>query len=169
MQEKEALKAQITATASAHAVPLPAGAVDWRAWRFRTVTLEGTFDARRQILIDNAVHAGRVGYTIVTPLLLADGRAVLINRGFVVAGPSRAVLPDPKPPPGTVMTVGGPHTFDPGTPGHSGAMPVSPVSITHAVSVSPFGVRSESVSTSVSTGGVSSFASSSPSVSLSVD
>ncbi|HKU86366.1 MAG TPA: SURF1 family protein [Casimicrobiaceae bacterium] len=106
MQQKEALKAQIAATASAPAVPLPAGAVDWRAWRFRTVTLAGTFDARRQILVDNAVHAGRVGYTVVTPLLLADGRAVLVDRGFVPAGPSRAVLPSVPPPSGAVTLSG---------------------------------------------------------------
>ena len=106
MQEKEALEAQIAATASTPAVPLPTGAVDWRAWRFRTVTLSGTFDARRQILVDNAVHAGRVGYTVATPLLLADGRAVLVDRGFVLAGASRAVLPDVPPPSGSVTLRG---------------------------------------------------------------
>jgi surfeit locus 1 family protein len=106
MQEKEALKAQIAATASAPPVPLPSGVVDWRAWRFRAVTLAGTFDARRQILIDNAVHAGRIGYTVVTPLLLEDGRAVLVDRGFVLAGPSRAVLPDVPPPSGAVTLRG---------------------------------------------------------------
>jgi surfeit locus 1 family protein len=102
MQEKEALQALIAATASAPAVPLPTGDVDWRAWRFRAVTLAGTFDARGQILVDNTVHAGRVGYTVVTPLMLADGRAVLVDRGFVLAGPSRAVLPSVPPPSGTV-------------------------------------------------------------------
>jgi len=106
MQEKEALEAQIAATASAPAVPLPPGAVDWRAWRFRSVTLAGTFDAQRQIIIDNAVHSGRVGYTVVTPLLLADGRVVMVDRGFVLAGPSRAVLPNVRPPSGTVTLRG---------------------------------------------------------------
>ena len=106
MQEKQALKAQIAATASAPAVPLPAGAVDWPAWRFRTVTLEGAFDARRQILIDNAVHAGRVGFTVVTPFLLDDGRAVLVDRGFVVAGASRAALPSAQPPRGRLALHG---------------------------------------------------------------
>jgi|KBSMisStandDraft_5_1062788.scaffolds.fasta_scaffold324369_3 surfeit locus 1 family protein len=106
MQEKEALEAQIAATASAPAVPLPPGAVDWRAWRFRSVTLAGTFDAQRQIIIDNAVHSGRVGYTVVTPLLLADGRVVMVDRGFVLAGPSRTVLPNVRPPSGTVTLRG---------------------------------------------------------------
>jgi surfeit locus 1 family protein len=106
MQEKQALEAQIAATASVPAVPLPPGAGDWRAWRFRAVSLAGTFDAERQILIDNAVHAGRVGYTVVTPLILADGRAVLVDRGFVPAGTSRAVLPDVPPPSGTVTLRG---------------------------------------------------------------
>jgi len=106
MQEKEALQAQIAAAASAPAVPLPSGDVDWRAWRFHAVTLAGTFDAQGQILVDNIVHAGRVGYTVVTPLLLADGRAVLVDRGFVLAGPSRAVLPSVPPPSGAVTLRG---------------------------------------------------------------
>ena len=52
------------------------------------------------------MHAGRVGYTVVTPLLLADGRAVLVDRGFVLAGPSRAVLPSVPPPSGAVTLRG---------------------------------------------------------------
>ena len=106
MQEKKALEAQIVATANAPAAPLPPGAADWRAWRFRAVSLAGTFDAKRQILVDNAVNAGRVGYTVVTPLILPDGRAVLVDRGFVPAGASRAVLPDVPPPSGTVTLRG---------------------------------------------------------------
>ena len=40
----------------------------------------------RQILIDNKVHDGRAGYHVVTPLALADGRVVLVDRGWIAAG-----------------------------------------------------------------------------------
>lgn len=106
MLEKEALLAKITAAQAAPAVPLPAGVSDWGSWRFRAVTLDGEFDARHQILIDNAQHAGRVGFDVVAPLRLDDGRSVLVDRGFVPAGASRASLPSPPLPQGRVTIVG---------------------------------------------------------------
>ena len=99
MQEKEALEAQLRSAAHAAPVALPV-ADDWQPWRFRTVMLHGEFDARRQFLVDNKVHEGRVGFVVVAPLVLADGRVVLVDRGFVPLGESRANLPDPPVPSG---------------------------------------------------------------------
>ena len=93
MQQKLALGEQLAAATAAPVAPLPAGDVDWSAWRFRVVEARGRYDAGRQILVDNRVHAGRAGYHVVTPLVIEDGRAVLVNRGFVPAGPTRDVLP----------------------------------------------------------------------------
>lgn len=102
MQAKETLQAQISAAVSAAPVPLPDGVADWRAWRFRTVTMTGEFDARHQILIDNKLHAGRAGFAVITPFTLDDGRAVLVDRGWVAVGATRAVLPAAPPPPGVI-------------------------------------------------------------------
>ena len=60
----------------------------------------------RQILIDNKVAAGRAGFHVVTPLSLADGRVVLVNRGWIAQTASRAVLPEAPPPPGVVTVQG---------------------------------------------------------------
>jgi surfeit locus 1 family protein len=79
---------------------------DWDDWRFRQVRVSGVYDAKRQILIDNRVHEGRVGFGVVTPLALADGRVVLVDRGFVPAGVSRRELPSAVPPPGEVTVEG---------------------------------------------------------------
>jgi surfeit locus 1 family protein len=106
MEAKQALRAQLDAAMTAAPVALPANVADWTAWRFRPVTATGVFDAARQILIDNKVHAGVVGYAVVTPLALTDGRAVLVDRGFVAAGPSRAALPAAAPPEGEVTVRG---------------------------------------------------------------
>ena len=89
MHAKEALGAQLAAAQAAPVAPLPGGTVDWAAWRFRAVEARGTFDAPRQFLLDNRVHRGRVGYHVVTPLRLDDGRVVLIDRGWVAAGATR--------------------------------------------------------------------------------
>ena len=106
MEEKEHLRAQVAAAAQNAPAPLPAGDVDWTAWRFRPVTATGVFDAGRQILIDNKVHAGVVGFDVVTPLALTDGRVVLVDRGFVPVGRSRNVLPEAAPPAGPITVRG---------------------------------------------------------------
>ena len=108
MHEKEPLRAQYDAAARAAPAPLPglAGVAEWDAWRYRPVRLEGTFDAARGIFIDNRVHGGRAGYHVVTPLALADGRVVLVNRGWVAQGPTRAELPAVPSPEGRVVVAG---------------------------------------------------------------
>lgn len=108
MHEKEALRAQLDAAMQSAPVALaelPAAA-DWPALRFRPVVATGEYVARGQILVDNKVVAGRAGFHVVTPLALADGRHVLVNRGWVAQGASRAALPDVPPPAGPVSVRG---------------------------------------------------------------
>jgi surfeit locus 1 family protein len=52
------------------------------------------------------VHQGRAGYHVVAPLVLADGRTVLIKRGWIAAGTSRAQLPSVAAPPGPIVVTG---------------------------------------------------------------
>ena len=106
MLEKEALQARVQHAATLSPVPLPDGVDDWTAWRFRQIAATGEYDARRQILIDNKVHDGHVGFDVVTPLHLADGRAVLVDRGWIAGGPTRARLPHAPPPEGTITLRG---------------------------------------------------------------
>lgn len=108
MHEKEELRAQQDAAALAPPLVLDLlpDATDWAALRFRNVRAAGSFDAKRQILVDNKVHADRVGYHVVTPLRLPDGRAVLVDRGWIAQGASRSELPSAAPPEGEVTVVG---------------------------------------------------------------
>src|SRR5439155_3551330 len=78
---KESLRAQIDAASAALPVALPRGVDDWNQWRFRPVLVTGTFDAKHQILIDNRVHAGTVGFDVVSSLNFDDGILVLFDRG----------------------------------------------------------------------------------------
>jgi surfeit locus 1 family protein len=93
MHEKQALRAQLDAAAASPAIELPHGVEDWSTLRYQPVRLAGQYDARHQILIDNRIDAGRVGYHVVTPLMLQDGRAVLVDRGFIAEGASRSDVP----------------------------------------------------------------------------
>jgi len=62
--------------------------------RYRRVFARGQYDADRQFLLDNRVHAGRAGVHVLTPMRLADGSTVLVNRGWQPFGATRANLPD---------------------------------------------------------------------------
>jgi surfeit locus 1 family protein len=108
MAQKEALRAQFDAAQQAPAMPLPPADMHdpWSDWRYRIVSVDGEFDAARQILIDNRVHAGRAGYHVVTPLRMPDGRAILVNRGWIAQGATRAALPVVPPPAGRVNVTG---------------------------------------------------------------
>jgi surfeit locus 1 family protein len=61
--------------------------------RYSQVEADGHYDDTRQILIDNMVHAERAGYFVITPFALQAGGWVLVNRGWVPLGSSRAARP----------------------------------------------------------------------------
>lgn len=61
---------------------LAADAASALAQRYRLVSLEGRWLARHTIFLDNRQMAGRVGFFVITPLLLPDGTAVAVQRGW---------------------------------------------------------------------------------------
>ncbi len=61
--------------------------------RYQHLEASGHYDPARQILIDNMVNAGRAGYFVITPFALTGGGWVLVNRGWVSLGASRAERP----------------------------------------------------------------------------
>jgi surfeit locus 1 family protein len=70
------------------------------------VTLRGEFDPRYTVLLDNKLNRGRPGYHVVQPLRMAQGRHVLVNRGWTAAGASRAQLPEVRTPAGEISLSG---------------------------------------------------------------
>jgi len=73
-------------------------ALEWRrlpadAPRYQRVTLRGHYDTERQFLLDNMSHESVAGLQVLTPLVLDDGSAVLVNRGWLPWGPTRSTLP----------------------------------------------------------------------------
>ena len=75
--------------------------------RFAHVSVSGRLRADRQFLLDNRTHAGRAGYEVLTPLELADGRVLLVDRGWMAFTGYRAVLPDISFTPAQTTTVVG--------------------------------------------------------------
>jgi surfeit locus 1 family protein len=73
----------------------------------RRVEVEGEFAPGGMVLLDNKTRNGVAGYEVIMPLkIAASSMHVLINRGWIVAGPERARLPDIKTPEGSVKVTG---------------------------------------------------------------
>lgn len=85
--------------------------------RYRQAWARGSYDPTRQFLLDNRVHQGRAGYQVLTPLRLAHSDAVvLVNRGWVPQGRTRADLPPLPVENEGVITVEGKIDFPPADP-----------------------------------------------------
>jgi surfeit locus 1 family protein len=70
----------------------------------RRVRLEGRWLSERSIYLDNRQMFGRPGFYVVTPLLLAEGDAVLVQRGWLPRNAlDRSQLAPVKTPPGVVQ------------------------------------------------------------------
>jgi surfeit locus 1 family protein len=105
--EKEALAARLEERAQGPVLAVPATVVDPEAMQYRRVSVRGHYDAERTVLVDNKVHRGVAGYRVVTPLKIEGGeRYVLIDRGWIAAGPDRAKLPSIAMPAGAQVVEG---------------------------------------------------------------
>lgn len=63
--------------------------------KWQRVNVVGEFDASKQILIDNMIYRGKVGFKVFTPLLLQDSDSyLLVDRGWIEKGAFRENLPD---------------------------------------------------------------------------
>ncbi|MBI5294237.1 MAG: SURF1 family protein [Chloroflexi bacterium] len=58
---------------------------DLTAQEYRAVTARGVYDFENQVALRNRDHDGVLGYHLLTPLVLGDGTAVLVERGFIPA------------------------------------------------------------------------------------
>lgn len=62
--------------------------------RYARVGAHGHYDGTHQFLLENMSHDGYPGYDVLTPLMMARGRVVMVNRGWVPLSQSRRDLPD---------------------------------------------------------------------------
>jgi cytochrome oxidase assembly protein ShyY1 len=118
-EERSAINTRIDAADSTRAVPLTsvlpaptaagvAGDSPGKRLAWTKVTLSGRYDPAHEIQARGRTVNGDVGFEIVTPLVLADGTAVLVDRGWVPApeGGASAAPTVPPPPAGEVTVVG---------------------------------------------------------------
>lgn len=58
---------------------------DLTAMEYRAVQVRGTYDFEHQVALRNQYYDNQYGYHLLTPLRLDDGRAILIDRGWIPA------------------------------------------------------------------------------------
>ncbi|WP_350276669.1 SURF1 family protein [Kribbella sp. HUAS MG21] len=87
LDEREARNTVTRSNLAAPAAPIdqivgPQGVVgDQHAWRTAVVT--GRYDASKQVILKYRTVRDKPGFEVVTPLILADGKAILVDRGFL--------------------------------------------------------------------------------------
>lgn len=87
--EKQALLDKLDKVSGAPHDGLPSDEQALHRLEFDRIRLHGRFEAGQQYLLDNRILEGRAGYDVLVPLHLADGRTVLVDRGWVPLGPGR--------------------------------------------------------------------------------
>jgi cytochrome oxidase assembly protein ShyY1 len=99
--------------AARHAAPVPVtdvlrpGQAPANSQRYTRVTATGRYDPAHEILVRGRTLDSRVGFEVLTPLVLPGGVALLVDRGWVAAGAGARTVPAvPAPPGGDVTVVG---------------------------------------------------------------
>lgn len=61
---------------------------------YRSTRIEGELDKERIVLLDNQMHAGKVGYHVYLMLRTKEGHSVMVNFGWIPANMDRTQLPE---------------------------------------------------------------------------
>ncbi|MGV4924525.1 SURF1 family protein [Streptomyces sp. BHT-5-2] len=83
--------------------PLPHGEM------WRRVTATGSYDTAHEVVVRQRTAADeqKIGYYVLTPLVLGNGQAVVVNRGWIPTGDDLTKFPHvPAAPKGTVTVTG---------------------------------------------------------------
>ena len=84
----------------------PSGPTDNGTASFRRVTITGTYDIAHDLTVYGRVRNDQPGNEVITPLVLPDGRVVIVNRGWIPFQNGRPDLTLSAPPAGTVHLIG---------------------------------------------------------------
>ncbi|MET9389454.1 SURF1 family protein [Streptomyces sp. NPDC006624] len=79
------------------------------AERYRTVTATGRFDAEDEVVVRRRTNSDdKVGYHVLTPFVLGDGKVLLVNRGWIPADRAgQTATPKIPAPPAGELTIKG--------------------------------------------------------------
>jgi cytochrome oxidase assembly protein ShyY1 len=123
LKERRAYNAAVTSglakPASSFVALMPLGTpIDPTRLEYRRVHATGTYDTSHEVVLYGRAQNGQPGDHVLTPLVLPDGRAVLVDRGWVPFSTSPPPVAGAGPPSGSVTLVGVLEPSDP--PGRVG-------------------------------------------------
>ncbi|HRK39478.1 MAG TPA: SURF1 family protein [Burkholderiaceae bacterium] len=106
-ERAQAAKAQHAARAQLGPTAVTSALVTAEDVQDAPLTVTGTFDADASFFVDNRQLDGKPGLHVVTPLRIAGSHTrILVNRGWIGWGSSRAQLPKVETPGGSVTVSG---------------------------------------------------------------
>ena len=109
LDERRAYEDLVASRLAAAPVPLEdvlAAGADADAIRYRRVTASGTYDTAHEVILYGRTQGDQSGNHVLTPLVLDDGSAVAVDRGWVPFEDDSPPLADAAPPAGTVRVTG---------------------------------------------------------------
>jgi surfeit locus 1 family protein len=93
--EKELIVTQNQNRSKKKPEPLDLERMEYASLRYLPVTVFGKYDENHQFLLDNQIKNHKVGYNVLTPVIVRGSeKAVLVDRGWVVQGLTRQLHPD---------------------------------------------------------------------------
>lgn len=86
LEQRRAFNAHVEAMWAAEPLSISGQPVDdLTGMEYRAVSVSGTYDFENQVALRNRYFQDQFGYHLLTPLILQDGSAVLVDRGWIPA------------------------------------------------------------------------------------
>lgn len=86
LEQRRAFNAHYLAESTLPPLTLPANPDDdLTKMEYRPIIISGTYDFEHQVALRNRVHNDLWGHHLLTPLILSDGTAILVERGWIPA------------------------------------------------------------------------------------
>lgn len=98
LEERRMLNAKIRERGSAAPVTIQGAASGVRTEPWRPAAARGEYDTANEVLLYGRSLEGEAGHHVVTPLVLADGGAILVVRGWVPFAMQTAPVREAAPP-----------------------------------------------------------------------
>ncbi len=86
LEQRQAFNSHYLSARAMPPVELPVETIfAWESFEYRRVVASGTYDYNQQVALRNQYRFGEPGYHLLTPLVLKDGTAILVDRGWIPA------------------------------------------------------------------------------------
>jgi cytochrome oxidase assembly protein ShyY1 len=106
LADRRTRNAAIERERSRDPVPITAVASSGEVEPYIAVRASGSFDTEQEVLVYGRTLDGEPGHLVVTPLVLDDGDAILVIRGWVPFGDTTVPIADAAPPSGELTIIG---------------------------------------------------------------